>query len=636
MMKWAVFAAAVFVSAGLMPGQDVRRPPTPVDRARVLADGWEVSRDRLAEGLVAAYQPGGPGRPGTTGTSAYRQWMQLWKWSELLARNEKGQAVEFLQTALRTNADGQKVFYGPGRIWPSDSQPASAQDVEKIFQDPVKREKYLGSLVSAEFSDPRDEPLFKKLDPGVVAEWVGDAELSSLLFESLSPQDYAPAVLARLQEIRLAHPGKFREYPALAVALALVYDQALPGFWPHDQVNPQLVPRRDIAVAEFFADWVTSNETRALMLDLRKLRPGQIKFIIDAPLEDAEFVWARKNVRYPRMDFDKAFGSVAYDHDRLKNREYEWMEGTYTLEDLRRKGGICVDQAYYAMIAGKARGLPTLFFSGQGTDGGHAWFGYMKSDDRWELDCGRYENQNYAVGTALDPQTWTPISDHDLEFLAQSFRDKLEFASSQDDLLLAAQLEKNGDAARALKAYESAVQVCPENIAAWEAKLGYLVRSGAAPGQLRSHYEAALRQFPRDRDIRTSQQTGLAAVLRELGDPAAAEALEAQMVFSNKRQRSDLSVNLVAQRLASLAAEKKFDEAFGEYRRQLSGLGKTGGGNFYYEIVEPFAVALLQAGDKKRAGEAVSMAKKVLRPETGSILNHEMDDLTEQIDKAGD
>ena len=80
------------------------------------------------------------------------------------------------------------------------------------------------------------------------------------------------------------------------------------------------------------------------------------------------------------------------------------------------------------MIAGKARGLPTLFFTGQGADGGHAWFGYMKSDNRWELDCGRYKNQNYAVGQALDPQTWLPVSDHELEIHAQGLREGLSFS----------------------------------------------------------------------------------------------------------------------------------------------------------------------------------------------------------------
>ena len=52
----------------------------------------------------------------------------------------------------------------------------------------------------------------------------------------------------------------------------------------------------------------------------------------------------------------------------------------------------------------------------------------MKSDNRWELDCGRYKNQNYAVGQALDSQTWLPVSDHELEVRVKGFREGLELS----------------------------------------------------------------------------------------------------------------------------------------------------------------------------------------------------------------
>ena len=48
------------------------------------------------------------------------------------------------------------------------------------------------------------------------------------------------------------------------------------------------------------------------------------------------------------------------------------------------------------------------------------------------------------------------------------------------------------------------------------------------------------------------------------------------------------------QKMISLVAAKQFDEAFAEYRRQVASLGKFGGGNFFYGIVQPFAEALLE------------------------------------------
>ena len=43
----------------------------------------------------------------------------------------------------------------------------------------------------------------------------------------------------------------------------------------------------------------------------------------------------------------------------------------------------------------------------------------FKNPGRWETDCGRYENQNYPVGNAIDPQLWKKITDDELGALAR-------------------------------------------------------------------------------------------------------------------------------------------------------------------------------------------------------------------------
>ena len=311
----------------------------------------------------------------------------------------------------------------------------------------------------------------------------------------------------------------------------------------------------------------------------------------------------------------------------MKSGRLEWTGGEYTLHNIHQQAGICVDQAYYAMIAGKARGLPTLFFAGQGSDGGHAWFGYMKSDNRWELDCGGYKNQNYAVGQALDSQTWLPVSDHELEVRAKGLREGLELFSSRDDILMGRMSERAGEQTRALKAYESAIQVCPQNEAAWYAKADYLRRTDAPLNVLKSHHEAALRQFATNRDMLVQQQVALAQIARQQGAFQEAETLERQMVARNKRTRSDLSVSIAAPKILSLIDAKKLDQAFIEYRRQAATLGKTGGGNFFYDIVQPLAKALVATGDVRRAKEVVALARKALKPEIGSILDTELRNL---------
>jgi tetratricopeptide (TPR) repeat protein len=628
-----VFPGVLFVAlAGVAVAQDVGRPPTAADRAAISAGGWAATRDALGARLAETYQPGGAGRPGTTGNTAWRQWLGLWKWCDLLTRSEKDCAVALVQPRLRQEPGGQWIFFGSGYLPPEDFPVMDGAAVRARLDDPAWRERFLAEFVPEGFADPADAPIGDRLDPAIVAEWVADAELSRLLFDHLTDADYAPAVLSRLQEIRRAHPAKFREYRALAVALALVYDQNPPAFWPHRQVDPAKVPRVPPDAAALFDFWVQSNESRALLFDLRQLGPGDLKFVVDAPIDPEEFAWARKNVRFSRSEFAKAFSSVVYDSSRITGRNFDWTEDPYTLEEIRSRGGICVDQAYYAMIAGKARGLPTLFFSGQGADGGHAWFGYLKAADRWELDAGRYENQNYAVGEALDPQSWSRISDHDLGFLARRFRDTREFAASQDDLLMARRFEAGGDTARAAKALDSAISVCPENNAAWEARWAFLVRTNAPAQTRKDHLQAALQRFARDRDIRTTQQVRLVAVHREMGNPADANRLEEQIVSSNKRRRADLSVNLVATRIEALVREKNFDQALEEFRRQLRSLSGTGGGTFFYDVVRPLAAALEAAGERARAAAAVREAHKALDPEKNSILDQDFQALLAELE----
>jgi tetratricopeptide (TPR) repeat protein len=607
---------------------ELRRLPTPADLAKALADGRTSSRDSLASALLAAYQPGGPRRPGSTGVTAYRAWMHLWKWCDILSRSEREEGARLLAAHLRISAEHAKpVFYPPGIVPDPGTQALDVEQARLILADAPASAALLGQLLPADLIAPAERAIAEGLDQKIIVEWINDEELTRLLFAYLSEKDYLPGVLRRLQEIHLANGRKFSDYRGLAVALALVYDQAWPTFWPHHQVDHKLVPIAVTPVAERFNFWVESNEARALMLDLRKLSPDQIKYIVDAPLDPAEFRWARKNVKYQRSEFARAFDAVSYSQARVSAGVFDWRQGEYTLQNIRQQAGICVDQAYYAMIAGKAHGLPTLFFTGQGSQGGHAWFGYMKSDNRWEVNCGRDKNQNYAIGQALDPQTWLPISDHDLKFQANGLRNGLEYFSSRDDILVGRMSEAMGNGVNALRAYESAIQVCPENGSGWSAKADYLRRSKASLNVLKSHHQAAVQQFLTDRDMRVTHQLAIARIAREQGATQEAESLERQIIAQNKRRRSDLSVSVAAQKIITLVEARRFDEAFAEYRRQLTAIGRLGGGKFFYDIVQPYVEAVSAAGKQGQAKEALALARKALQPELGGILEGDLSEL---------
>jgi tetratricopeptide (TPR) repeat protein len=349
-----------------------------------------------------------------------------------------------------------------------------------------------------------------------------------------------------------------------------------------------------------------------------------LKFVVDAPVHFSELEWAQKNARFPRTDWGRAFSSIRYNFGRITSQAYDWDDSPYTLDAIETAGGICVDQAYFAVIAGKARGLPTLFFTGQGVDGGHAWFGYLRSENRWDMDCGRYENQNYAVGEALDPQSWLPISDHDLQSLAKSFRRQTTYVAARNDLVMARMFEDAGDLPKALACAESAIATSPQTPEAWEAVAHLLRRSNAPASRQIAHHEAALKQFQTENDLRFKNQTALAALLRETGEAARAEQLETKIISQNRLKRSDLSVRAGAERLASLIAAGNIDTALREYRGLLSRLGPTAGGNVFYQIVRPLVKELHRTGRSSEALKALNQARTTINPERDSILEQEL------------
>ena len=252
------------------------------------------------------------------------------------------------------------------------------------------------------------------VDAKAFVELGKNQELVRACLENIQKEDRRGQVLEILSKMQTQAPQETKDLPILAVAIALVFDQPFPDKWPHHQVPASAVPREAVDPVQRLKEMAQLQGKRRYALNLPDLSVNELKFLIDHPLPDSEMEWARKNVTTSRSSFDKVFSSIRYDTIRIEKDEYVWPFPKYDLSEIKERGGICVDQAYYAAMVGKAKGIPTLFFVGQGDSGGHAWFGFLESPGRWENDCGRYQQERYTIGTALDPQTWKPITDTEL------------------------------------------------------------------------------------------------------------------------------------------------------------------------------------------------------------------------------
>ncbi|HMO25409.1 MAG TPA: hypothetical protein PKB10_04000, partial [Tepidisphaeraceae bacterium] len=118
-------------------------------------------------------------------------------------------------------------------------------------------------------------------------------------------------------------------------------------------------------------------------------------------------------------------GEIPYDERARVDGDERKIDGhEYTLENLLKVGGICIDQSYFASQVARIVGVPSVVVIGQGGGGGvgHAWVGSLELRGRqvlWNFTDGRYDAQLYYTGTVTDPQTRRSMSEGQVAMLAE-------------------------------------------------------------------------------------------------------------------------------------------------------------------------------------------------------------------------
>ena len=451
-------------------------------------------------------------------------------------------------------------------------------------------------------------------------------ELIRAYLENIASEDRRAEALQILVQMQANAPQEVKNLPRLAVALALVFDQPFPRTWPHPQVPVSAVPKEGVDPVVRLKEMDQLQSKRRYAFDLPDLNVSELKFLVDHPLPESEMEWARKNVTTSRSSFDKVFQSIRYDFARLQGGVMTWPYPNYRLADIREKGGICVDQGYFAAMAGKARGLPTLFFTGQGESGGHAWFGYLDAPGRWVTDCGKYAEENYPVGTALDPQTWKPITDTELIFLAKGRErsDGYRQAKLWSDYASAT----GPEAGR--KFLEAALVLQPEFLPAWMTKGGWLDKAGD-PQAKEEFWKSFVKRFARYPDLRVLGQEKLLELAKAKGDPQWAKNLERQILVQNRTKRFDLSIGATASQVGEKIEAGDWAGAENAYRQALREFKGQSGGHLFYGLVAPFVETALAEGQGKAAKSALQEAKRILKAGKETLVGKGLEQLEAEI-----
>jgi hypothetical protein len=584
---FVLFASAIYGVEPFSAGELARLPTEERVRALVsesAARGWGSAVPTLRKAAFDAYET----------NSAYTSaWYYLFRWAELLA-TPHDRAIDGWIKAVEAAGVGHRNM-------------------------PSRYEVKPGSL-SARVSNELQQRL------------LGNPAVSEEFFSTLNAVDNPVEVLTTLQTIFAKEPGLFQEYVNLAIAIAVVYDVPPPEQWPHGQVSSALLPRKLPAPEVAFGYWARLDRVNGSMQRLRRLPASELKFVVDNVAPFSELDWARKQVSVEWMNFAKVYDLVSYRQDRLQRNQYAWPGADYRLERILAEGGICVDQAYFASVAGKAKGIPTLLFRGSGLDGRHAWFGFLDHQQRWQLDAGRYAEQKFVVGYAYDPQTWGNLNDHEVMFISERFRSLPTYKLSVLHTLFAREYLRDNQSTLALKAAREAVNRERRNLQAWHVLLH--AQQLAAPEDLRAR-ETVLREallvFQKYPDLENAFSKQLGELLRARGETSLATFEAQRLAQKYHAGRSDLSVERAAETLKSSVQEHDLAAQIRTYNRLLETSGKGGGIDFFDKVVTPFALHLAREGQIPAAIQAVERARGALRVDSGKQLEIELNELVAQL-----
>ncbi|NMA48103.1 MAG: hypothetical protein GX945_16225 [Lentisphaerae bacterium] len=382
----------------------------------------------------------------------------------------------------------------------------------------------------------------------------GNEQRNTAFLEQVDPScdDLARviAILSELHRLEKQDPDKF--FP-LMLAISVVWDSPRPPL--HRQVAESSLLKPESDIGKLYAFFRETYASPRAVMPLRDLSVSALTFVVDTPVPTSELVWLQENVR-PRR-WDDLFASIRYDNARARFAQYWWNNGPYSVAAIQRRGGICVDQAYFTTLAARAHGVPAIFFAGSGTSGGHAWLAVMQRNGNWEMDIGRFRGGGFTTGHATNPQSGNVISDHMLAYTC-SRTQQANRNSKADELTRSAIVLYSANYRQAaIAAAEMATQIQPTQLAAWNLREQWAEPNSQEQIAVLDQCAGALRQYP---DVVAGVRLRQAAILRSQNQHQQAERLLKTMPAKVDR-RDDLARAVGIDQVDAALAQKKPQEA---------------------------------------------------------------------------
>lgn len=475
---------------------------------------------------------------------------------------------------------------------------------------------YYASKWAAVFAGKAD-----MLDAGLKNYFLDQSQvaLSQEFFDLQSKYDNHQRVFEIINDLFSKQPEAFKAFPKLALAIGLVYDDEPPIGWPHHQVPGHVLPRELPDPQKAMGFWVATEKGGKSLHPLGDLSIEELKYVIDTPVPFEQLKEAQEDLRVRLRSIGDLYPGIEYVHERLENNTYNWPHASYALTEIKERGGICVDQAYYTSQVAKAHGVPSMVVSGSGNNGNHAWVGFLDSRGRWDFTVGRYEESKFVTGVTYDPQTWLQPTDHELAMMSERFRTNPKFRISRIHTVFSGEYLRRGKLEEAVKSAEIAIDSEERNYSAWEALIKAKRASKVEVEELDLVYENGAKAFSRYADLEAGFLRRLASSYEEHDRIAEAEKLRARIISRNRRERPDLALQEAKVALDEAMESDPPEEQTDLYKKQISRL-KDAGLIAYYALTNPFLEALMDQDRKDLAKIALEYTERRMDVEEGSQL----------------
>jgi hypothetical protein len=427
--------------------------------------------------------------------------------------------------------------------------------------------------------------------------------LTELFTGSLSTYDNAPRAAEILCEIYAADPKVAVEYRKLAVAFALVFDQPFPQSWPHSNARKSQLAIGDENPVERFKFYIRCVDARAFLIDPKRLSVRELMCVVDTPLEFRELQYVQQVKLKSAERLKDVYQAIPYEKARLDDGRLMWEGSTYRLIDIGRNGGVCADQAFYMTQCGKAKGVPTVIFVGQGQNGGHAWTGFMPEPGDWNLEVAKYRQEKYPVGKAFDPQTWRRVTSDQFSLLVKAQGGGSSADKDARLVLQWAAMNPEHQSYAALLAH--ARKLAPQLLEAWEMEEAWLGAKGASTDQWRVFWQSWITAFRNQPDLEFRGQMRLMRALRALGEKSAEERLRTSLEKDNSSGRFDLAVAIAADGVLELLEAGKLDEATKAFDAVIGDFKSKAGGHLFYNLIVPYIDLCIEKEYRDQAAAAL-------------------------------